>query len=501
MNIFQFCLTLSLIFSGYLSAQEEAVQEQPAIIEKVLAENASITAQGQKLVYDVHGGSITLKGKDPNETAAIHFIAYFVKSPLQKMSRPIAFCFNGGPGSSSVWLHMGFLGPKIISTPLPQIPGVSCYHDNPVSLLSVCDLVFIDPVATGFSKASDEKSERNFFGVEEDIRSAADFVQLFLTKFQRWQSPKLIIGESYGTARAVGLAHLLQNEYFLNIDGLILISLALDFPTPEQNPTNDLSNMLHLPTFAVIAQYHKKLGKHYSEMSVKELAEAASAFSATEYGPALFSGSQLPAKTKESIAQRLAEFTSLPSAFFISHNLRCGPFQFRKKLFKETSSVVGRFDGRMMTWDPLSSSGHEGIDPSFFFVTSPFTCAINDYLAKDLKWNKQEPYLILNCDALRFWNWHSTSRCGFRDTSFLQDLRMSLAKNPNLKVFVAAGYYDLATPFFAQQYTLNHLFVPERQSKNISFKVYETGHMIYLDEKPRKELSADLSQFVKLLSE
>lgn len=503
-------LIFSLSFTQFLPSQDPPPQNQSEshsiINDQLLAENQSITAQGEKILYDVHGGSIKVKSKDSNETANIHFIAYFVKSSKEKAKRPLAFCFNGGPGSSSVWLHMGFLGPKTIITPIEPSTGGPTYKDNPLSLLSACDLVFIDPVATGFSKTEDAKKARTFLGIEEDLFSIADFIQLFLTKFQRWQSPKLLIGESYGTARAVGLTHILQDTYFLHIDGLILISLALDLQTFNRNHSQDLAQTLYLPTYSAIAQYHKKLRNSHAELSVNDLSENVSSFAVEHYAPALFSGSQISEKSKAATAEALSEITSLPNTFFLRNNLRMSPSEFREKLLEDASLVIGTFDGRMSTWNPPKESSickfspHEPIDPSLSCVASAFTCALNEYLVKDLKLSKEDPYLILNLAANANWNWDScTTQPGFGYTSFLQDFRMAFAKNPQLKVFVAAGYYDLATPFFAQQYSLNHLFLPESLSKNITFKTYKSGHMIYLDEEAKAPFASDLSLFIKTM--
>lgn len=506
MILFRSLFLVSLLCTPFLSSQETApaspdTLHQQAINEKLLVENQSISLQGQRIVYDVHGGSIRVPHSDSKETAAIHFIAYFAKPTEDKGNRPIAFCFNGGPGSSSIWLHMGFAGPKIISTKDQKCS----YKDNPFSLLSSCDLVFIDPVSTGFSKASDEKTERKFLGVEEDLYTLANFIQLFLTKYKRWDCPKLLVGESYGSARAVGLTHLLKNEYFVDIDGLILISLVLDLETVVNYPTSDLPFVVNLPTYAAISQYHKKLKQPYSELPVKDLCKEVSSFAVKEYYPALFSGSNLPEKTNETIAARLSDFTSIAPASFRKDNLRIGPEEFIKKIFENTPAIVGRFDGRMVSWIPpqgpsicQANFSSMRIDPSFTFVASAFTCAFNEYITKELKWTNEDPYLVLNFEANQYWNWATnTSKPGFGYTSFVQDLRSSLAKNQHLKVFVAAGYYDLATPYFGQEYSLNHLFLPENLQKNIQFKVYEAGHMIYLDDQSQKELYSDVSSFIQ----
>ena len=502
MKMIRFSLLILCLSSSFLISEEALTAqttERPVVQEKLLA-----TAGGEKKPYEVHGGTITVNSKSSKDLADVYFTAYFAKPTKENSRRPIAFCFNGGPGASSACLHMGFLGPKICAQ--PEQEGSLAFKENPLSLLSSCDLVFVDPVSTGFSKPLNPDAQNKFFGIEEDIQVAGDFIRSFLIKFERWNSPKILIGESYGTARAIGLTNLLMEEYYIKVDGLILISLVLDFQTLRNQPSDDLVNILNLPTIAAIAHFHKKLEAPYKAMGVKELSEKAISFALHDLASSLLEGSALAKDKTENTATLLSQFTSLPQTFFLSHNLRLSPQEFMTKLLKNEGSVIGRFDGRIKTWNPpqgpaICDALFSGpFDPSFYSVAPLLNTAINDYFEKELHVGKEEPYILLSDSVIRSWNWDTKITAhGFGYPSFQQDLRHAFAKNPNLSLFVAAGYYDLATPFFSQKYSLDHLFLPQEMEKNTFFKVYEGGHMMYLDEGPRKELSADLSNFVKSL--
>lgn len=475
-----------------------------ALADQVSLDTQSITIDGRTLNYAVRAGALTVRGKEENDTANISYIAYFATDPdlNNDAPRPIAFCFNGGPGSSSVWLHMGFLGPKTVdlqNTKHPELPVG--YKDNPHSLLCVSDLVFIDPVSTGFSTVANKGSPKKFHGVEEDLFSLADFIRLFLTKYQRWQSPKLLIGESYGTLRAVGLAHLLQDHYFIDINGLVLISLVLDLQTLESSPSMDIPCMTLLPTLASIARYHQQLSPPFSELPVQTILENAARFAVEEYGPALFEGSNLSADRKHHIAQRLSDLTSLPVPTISSMDLRISYDRFCREFLQSTNQTVGRYDARMTSYrvpeEPSACGEISSPDPSFYAISGAFSSAFQTYLLKDLKWKRAEPYVVIS-DAVHPWNWTVDARpsagCGY--LSMLQDLRMAMTKNPSLKLFVAGGYYDLATPYFSQEYSLSHLLLPPELQKNITLKGYEAGHMMYLDEPSRAALYKDLLDFV-----
>jgi carboxypeptidase C (cathepsin A) len=486
------------------------VQEKSpfALADQVVLNNRSIVIDGSTLSYDIRAGALTVTAKNDKETANISYISYFAHPATKKSApRPIAFCFNGGPGSSSVWLHMGFLGPKTIPVTGMTHPALPVqYKDNPHTLLTLCDLVFIDPVSTGFSSAASKDDAKKFHGVEEDLYSVADFIRLFLTRYDRWESPKLLIGESYGTLRAVGLANLLQDHYFVDINGLVLISLVLDLQTLSEIPSEDIPPITTLPSLAAIAQYHHQLSPPLSNMPVAELVATAQTFAIDEYTPALIQGSSLPTKQQEQVRKRLSELTSLSETTLDSMALRVTPFGFFDEFLKNQQLLIGRFDGR--TTSPRVLDGPSVctnlmgyVDPSFYSVAGAFTSAFQTYLEQELQWKKSEPYVMLT-NNVEPWNWGANSwqSPGMGYLSLMKDFRLAMVKNPTLKVFVAAGYYDLATPYFSQEYSLSHLFLPKQLQTNVTFKGYEAGHMIYLDPQARPILSNDLSHFIETIT-
>ena len=487
------------------------VQERSpfALADQVVINDRSMTINGSKLSYDIRAGALNVIGKSDKETANISFIAYFAHPESSEPSqRPLAFCFNGGPGSSSVWLHMGFLGPKTVDvTGLTYPSGPVGYKDNPQTLLSSCDLVFIDPVSTGFSTAVNKDDAKKFHGVEEDLYSVADFIRLFLTKYDRWESPKLLIGESYGTLRAVGLAHLLQDRYFIDVNGLILISSVLNFQALSDTPSDDLASITALPSLAVIAQYHKQLNPTLAVLSVPDLIKTARKFAIEEYAPALLHGSALPADRRARVQKIISELTSLSEETVTNADLRITCPIFTSEFLKGHRQSIGRFDGRALSprilEEPSVCNSHYGNcagnpDPSLYSVAAALTSAFQTYISEDLQWKKAEPYVVCS-DNVHPWNWSTTS-CqipGMGYLSLVQDFRLAMVKNPTMKVFVAAGYYDLATPYFTQEYSLTHLLLPKGLLNNVTFKGYEGGHMIYLDPQARPILAADLAEFVK----
>ena len=481
------------------------VDDPFALADTISIDNQSIVVDGKTISYNVRAGALSVKGKDEKCAADISFIAYFSNEPTPKSGhvRPLAFCFNGGPGSSSVWLHMGFLGPKTVDLKDFSHPPLPVgYKDNPQSLLSVCDLVFIDPVSTGFSTASGKENATKFHGVEEDLFSIADFIRLFLTKFDRWESPKLLIGESYGTMRAVGITRLLQDRYFIDINGLILISLVLDLQSIDNSYSLDIPHVTSLPSLAAIANYHKQLNGPLTQCPVPQLTEMVKTFAVEEYAPALLLGSKISSERKERIAKRLAEFTSLPESTITAQNLRISLDSFFREFLKSKNLMIGRFDGRTTAFRvpeeyPVCQNLMGYPDPSFYAIAGTFASAFQEYLARDLKWLRGDPYVVIS-DNVHPWNWtvrsQPTAGCGY--LSFIQDFRVAMSNNPALKVFVAAGYYDLSTPYFSQEYSLSHLMLPPELQKGITFKGYEAGHMMYLDEGSRVALFNDLKNFV-----
>lgn len=477
-----------------------AEPRQAAALEESICTNQSLVlSDGAKLSYTSHVGFLRVQSREKNHAANLSFTAYFAE---QKENRPIAFCFNGGPGSSSVWLHLGFLGPKTVELPdlcHPTVPP-GCVN-NPLSLLKTCDLVFVDPASTGFSQAEDAENSKKFHGVTEDAYSLASFIQTFLTKFNRWKSPKFLIGESYGTLRAIEVSRLLQEKFFVDINGLILVSLLCDLRGCDDLASDEYLSIAALPTCAAIAHYHGRLKPPFSQMSPKELVEETCRFAAEEYAPALLHGSFLPEGRKKHISQRLFGLTSISQDSIENFGLRMTRERFITKFLQNEGKIVGTHDGRYIGHrvapDCLADE-LERPNPSYSFISSAFTCALNEYLINDLKWKGTSPYVILS-EGVHPWDWSTQGQSpGLGYLSVTEDFRRLLGQNPDLKVFVAAGYYDLATLYFDQLHSIRRLQLPPELEKNVIFKGYPSGHMIYINPAARKALCEDLFEFLQL---
>ena len=461
---------------------------------------------GKEISYTVTTGTLVLKeesektgdkagefeGEKPK--ASIFFVAYTRNDVDDKTRRPITYSFNGGPGSSSVWLHLGALGPRRVALGdagnlLPPPYGIS---DNPASILDVTDLVFIDPMLTGYSRAVVGEKAKDFLNFKKDIESVGDFIRLYTTRYQRWMSPKFLIGESYGTTRAAGLSGYLQDRHGLYLNGIILVSSILDFGTADVHPGNDLPYILFLPTYAATAWYHHKLVAPLQK-DLHALLEEVEAFALSDYTTALMKGAALTAKERAAIIKRLARYTGLSADYLDRVNLRPEIMRFTKELLRDQRRTVGRLDSRFTGLDRDSGGETFEHDPSMSATTGPFTAAFYDYVRRELKFESDLPYEVLNFKANEQWRFEQHEN---RYVEVAETLRKAMAINPHLKVFVANGYYDLATPYFATEYTFNHLsFDPSLQS-NIAMGYYEAGHMMYIHDPSLAKLKQDLAAFI-----
>jgi carboxypeptidase C (cathepsin A) len=446
---------------------------------------------GQQMGYRARAGNLVLKDDKCQPKASLFFISYTKEGVDDVRQRPLTFCFNGGPGSSSVWLHLGVLGPKRVYLD-DEGDAVPPYHlvENEFSLLDVTDLVFIDPVSTGYSQAIPPDNAKHFYGVKEDVKSVADFIRLYLTRFNRWESPKFIIGESYGTTRAASLAGLLHDDYFIYMNGIALISSALNFQTLDFSAGNDLAYLLALPSYTATAWYHKKLAPDL-QANFLETVQAAREFVNHDYTLALFKGDLLSQDERQRVIQQLARFTGLSPEYIERSNLRIDTMHFAKELLRDQKQMVGRFDGRFRGIDLNAVGEYFEYDPSVEAVFGAFTATFNHYIQTDLKWKKDAPYKILV--NLFPWNYG-------KDNQYLnvaEALRGVMTKNPYLRVFVGSGYYDLATPFFATEYTFNHLGISAALMKHVTMKHYEAGHMLYIYRPALAQLKRDLAEFYR----
>jgi carboxypeptidase C (cathepsin A) len=456
---------------------------------------------GKELAYTVTAGTIVLKeetGDRDKETEAdkpkaqFFFIAYTLDGVEDKSKRPITFSFNGGPGSSSVWLHLGLLGPRRVDMgdAGALLPPPYRLVDNEYTLLDRTDLVFIDPVSTGYSRPAEGQKAHEFHGFKKDIQTVGDFIRLYATRYQRWTSPKFLAGESYGTTRAAGLSGYLQERHGLYLNGIMLVSAILDFATADFAPGHDLPYAMFLPTFAASAWYH---GKTRSRKSLPAFLQEVEKFALGEYTLALAKGSALTARERKQIAARLARYTGLSEAYIDRTDLRINIFRFCKELLRDRRRTVGRLDSRFSGIDRDSAGEFPEEDPSMSAILGPYTATFYDYVRGELKYESDLPYEIL---TPKVWPW-SYAEFENRFVNVAETLRKAISNHPALKVHVANGYFDLATPYLATQYTFNHMGLDQSLLGNISMSFYEAGHMMYVHQPSLKRLKAELAKFVQ----
>jgi carboxypeptidase C (cathepsin A) len=469
-------------------------KKPPVPEEKSVPTKHSLKIGGQEIKYTATAGTILLKLEDGTPKASIFFVAYTKDDVSDPSQRPITFSFNGGPGSSSVWLHLGLLGPRRVQMgdAGSLLPPPYRLVDNDSSLLDVSDIVFIDPVSTGYSRAVPGEAPKQFHGIEEDVESVADFIRLYATRNKRWSSPKFLAGESYGTTRAAGLSGYLQQRFGMYLNGIVLISAILNFETAEFDAGNDLPYILYVPTYTAIAWYHKKLPADLQGDLQKTLEESRK-FAVGEYADALMTGDALPAGRRTEITQKLARLTGLSPDYIERTNLRIEIMRFTKELLRSERRTMGRIDARFLGIDRDAAGEHPEFDPSIAAIIGPYSGMLNDYVRNDLKFDSDLPYEVLT-GRVRPWNYAPYEN---RYVNVAETLRRAMTQNPFLHVFVAKGYYDLATPFFAADYTFDHLGLDPTLRGHLSGAYYEAGHMMYVHPLSRVKLKADIAQFIK----
>lgn len=473
-------------------AAEPSQQERanaPKRVDKVLAARIN----GQQVRYTATTGTILLQSDDGKPRAEIFYIAYQREGVANRSARPLTFSFNGGPGSSSVWLHLGVLGPRRVVFPdgVQPPPPPHGLADNEFSLLDVSDLVFIDPVGTGYSRPAGEAKADEFQGVTQDVQAVAEFIRRWTTEHQRWNSPKFLIGESYGTTRAAALVDHLQNAEGMFFNGVMLVSSILNFGTARFDTGNDLPYITFLPTYAATAWYH---GRIQPKPPLESFLREARSFAETDYAQALMLGARLPEARAREIAQTLSGFIGLSPDFLLRANLRPSIQRFTKELLREQRRTVGRLDSRYLGIDADAAGETPSHDPNYTAILGPYTAALNHYLRSELGYEDARKYEILSGDVNRRWNWGAANGGSFVNTG--EQLRSAMSRNPHLKVHVANGYYDLATPFFATEYTFDHLGLEPELRGNVTMSYYEAGHMMYSHEPSLVALGQALRAFV-----
>lgn len=470
----------------------EALRPEPK--DEVVETEHTIVVDGQTIHYTATAGRIVMKDEQEKAKATIFFIAYTRKDVADVRKRPLTISFNGGPGSSSVWLHLGLLGPRRVLSGDAGAPVPPPYRlvDNDLSLLDLTDLVFVDPVSTGYSRPAPGEEAKQFHGVQQDVESVGEFIRLYVTRYKRWSSPKFLIGESYGTTRAAGLAGYLQTRHGMYLNGLMLISAVLNFQTDSFTVGNELPYLLHLPTYTATAWYHGLLADDLQRDLAAALQEAEH-FAAGEYNQALFQGDGLVGEVRAAVVAKLARLTGLAPAYIERTNLRVEIMRFCKELLRERRRTVGRLDSRFTGIDRDAAGEHFSHDPSYSAIQGPYTGAFNAYVREELNFTNDLPYEILT-GLYEKWD-YSKYQNEFLDMS--ETLRAAMTQNPSLRVIIASGYYDFATPYFATVYTVDHMALEPALRANLRLTYYAAGHMMYVHEPSLVQLRADLAAFLR----
>jgi carboxypeptidase C (cathepsin A) len=506
------CTVLALCLTTPVLAQERAMDEPAAgpleggdwdssSLSKI-PEDRSVTTRhsatigGERVDYTATAGQMVLREEDGTPKATVFYIAYERtddRRGSEPADRPLTFSFNGGPGSSSVWLHLGTLGPRRVAMTDEGLAPPPPYRleENPFSLLDVSDLVFIDPVSTGFSRPVPGVEGDEFHGLTEDVESVGQFIRRWVSANGRWASPKFLIGESYGTTRASGLVHHLQDRHGMYFNGVMLISSILNFQTARFDVGNDLPYMLFLPTYTATAWYHGQLPADLQDGDLPAALAEAEEFALGDYARALHRGDDLSADEERQIAQRLARLTGLDVEFVLDVNLRPQIWRFVKELRRDEGVTVGRLDSRFEGHDREDAGDAYEFDPSYAAIQGPYTAMLNAYVRDELGFETTIDYEILG-GRIRGW-----SNPEGRYVNVAEELRRAMTQNEALRVHVANGYYDLATPYFATAYTFDHLFLPEHLRGNVSMSYYRSGHMMYIRLEDAETLKEELAKFVE----
>ncbi|MEO6969286.1 MAG: peptidase S10 [Chthoniobacterales bacterium] len=445
------------------------------------------------------------ESKNPTAEASMFYVAY-TKQNVEADKRPITFLYNGGPGSSSVWLHMGAFGPRRVITADNSHTPPAPYQvvNNDFSLLDASDLVFVDAPGTGFSRIAGKDKKKDFYGVDQDAHAFGEFIVAYLSKYGRWNSPKYLFGESYGTPRSAVLSNLLEQEYNVDLNGVMLLSQILNFDLsvddPENNPGIEAPYVVALPTYAATAWYHHKLPGPNSPAALEPFLKEVEDFATTDFAHALSEGASLPKAERQAIAEKLHGYTGLPVSYILKANLRIDGGEFEKNLRDDTDTTTGRLDTRFSgpTMDPLSKAAE--YDPQSAAISSAYVSAFNDYIRKTLKFGQDKMYKP-EIELWKSWNFKhkppGANRPLQQATNTMPDLASAMKYDPNLRIFLAGGYFDLATPFYEGWYEMHHLPIPDRLQDHIEYHYYQSGHMVYAHQESLKTLHDDAAVFIR----
>ncbi|HEY8562756.1 MAG TPA: hypothetical protein VIL74_20430 [Pyrinomonadaceae bacterium] len=464
------------------------VKEEPPVQTK-----HSVRAGNRTLNYTVTTGYLPIRNERSGETEArMFFMAYTLDNA--PANRPLMFSFNGGPGSASVWLHLGALGPrrvKMLDDGFMPPPPYQL-EDNESTWLTETDLVFIDPVGTGYSRATKAEFAQKFFGLQGDLESVGEFIRLYLGRYERWNAPLFLVGESYGTTRAAGLSNLLF-EKGIGLNGILLVSTVMNFQTIRFAEGNDMPIILIFPSYAATAWYHKRLSPELQAKPLKQVLAEAENFASGEYAAALMKADRLTSAERQSAIDNFSKYSGLNKTFVEQNNLRVELDEFMKELMRDKRMIAGRLDSRFTGYDRSAAGEGAEFDPSMTAIRPPYTAAFNDYVRRELGFKSDLEYFILGGGITSPWNWNANNV--YADTSLA--LNSAMRKNPYMKIFVGSGYYDMATPYYATEYTLAAMNLEPTLRKNITTHYYEAGHMMYIEKNSLRKLKDDAARFIQ----
>jgi len=472
---------------GASSAREEYFG---ASEENISQTSHTIRIGGREIAYTATVATIPIRLDNGEVQARMFFVAY-TKDGENPKTRPVSFLYNGGPGAATIWLHMGSFAPKHVRMAeegfQPAPPFV--LEDNPYSLLDATDMVFVDAVSTGYSRTAPGVNSAAFHGQAEDIRAFGEFINGWLTEYNRWSSPKYLIGESYGTIRSAGLSRELQQRHGIDLNGIVLISSLLTYQTLDPSPDNDIAYASLIESFTADAWYHKRLAADLQAKTIQQVVDESRDFAFGEYMTALTKGNTLTDAERTAMAGKVARLTGVSPQFILNANLRVSAERFRKELLRDQRLVIGRLDGRFTALDADAAGERQEFDPSNQALQGPYTATFQDYLKNELKWETNLRYPTSG--NVRPWTYVQNSYMDMTDA-----LRGTMARNPFLKVFVAIGYYDMATIMGGTEFNFTHLAYDKQITDRVSYGYYEAGHMIYIRPSAHQALTADIVKFI-----
>lgn len=468
----------------------EPFKEEPPVVTK-----HTVRAGARQLSYTVTTGFMPIANNRTGEVEAkLFYMAYTLDGTTDPAKRPLMVSFNGGPGSASVWLHLGALGPrrvKMLDNGFMPPPPYEL-EDNASTWLTETDIIFIDPVGTGYSRATKPEYGQKFWGVNGDIESMGECIRMYLGRADRWASPLFLVGESYGTTRAAGLSNYLF-EHGIGLNGVVLVSTVMNFGSIRFAENNEMPIVLIFPSYTATAWYHKKLPPEQQRRPLRDVLRDSEKFAATEFLPALVRIDKLTAQEKQDLLSKFSTYTGLNTDFIDRANFRVELGEFLKELLRDQRRTVGRLDSRFTGIDRDASGTNTEFDPSMTAIRPPYTAAFNDYVRRELNYRSDIEYWILGGGINTPWNWNVDN--GYADTS--SALSSAMRKNPYMKVLIAQGYYDMATPYFAAEYSVSAMNLDPQIRKNISFEYYEAGHMMYIEKISLRKLKDDAAAFIQ----